>query len=213
MGSVHVQQRTNAARASAEMRELDDAALVESALRGDPAAGSRIFDRHASHVARVLARVLGPDSEIADLVHDVFVMVLRDLRRLTDPSALKAWVTAIAVNTARGQIRKRSRRRWLRFFAPEDLPETEGPSADEDVREATRATYAILERMPADDGIAFALRFIDGMELTEVAAACEVSLATIKRRLARAEAAFVEQARAHPVLELWMEGGSRWATS
>ena len=59
---------------------------------------------------------------------------------------------------------------------------------------------------------AFALRFVDGMELTEVAAACETSLATIKRRLARAGARFEAAARRQPVLEEWLEGGTRWAS-
>lgn len=192
--------------------ETDDASLVEAALRRVPAARAQIFERHANHVARVLARLLGTDDEIADLVHDVFVMALRDLPRLNDPSALKAWLTAITVNTARGHIRKKTRRRWLRFFAPEDLPEMQAATADDGVLEATRATYAVLDQLTPDDRIAFALRFVDGMELTEVAIACDVSLATIKRRLARAEATFLERARTFPALETWMEWGGRWAT-
>jgi RNA polymerase sigma-70 factor (ECF subfamily) len=70
--------------------------------------------------------------------------------------------------------------------------------------------YAVLNRMPADDRIAFALRYIDGMELTEVAAACSVSLATVKRRLRRSEARFLKAARSHTLLEKWVEEGSRW---
>ncbi len=194
-------------------READDATLVRAALRSEPAARTQIFDRHARHVARVLVRILGPDQEIADLVQDAFVNAFRDLARLDDPSSLKAWLTAIAVNVARGHIRHRSRRRWLRFFAPDDVPETPGPFADDETREATRATYAILKRMDADESIAFALRFIDGMELTEVASACGVSLATIKRRISRAEDVFVKEAREQEVLSRWIEGGTRWRTS
>lgn len=191
---------------------VGDDVLVERARRGDEAARTAIFERHASHVTRVLLRVLGADGETADLVHDVFVFAFRDLERLTDASALKAWLTAIAVNTARGHIRSRSRRRWLRFFAPEDVPEVPAAIADEDTRAAMRATYAVLDAMDPDERIAFALRHIDGMELTETAAACEVSLATIKRRLTSAEAGFREKAGAHPVLAPWLEGGARWLT-
>jgi RNA polymerase sigma-70 factor (ECF subfamily) len=207
------QNDTNVVCPVAFHREPEDAVLVEAALRRDAVACTRLFNRYAPHVARVFARVLGTDDEIPDLVHDVFVMAFRDLGRLSEPSALKAWLTAIAVNTARGHIRKRTRRRWLWFFAPSDLPDTPGPSANEDILEATRATYAILDQLAPDDRIAFALRFIDGMELTEVADACDVSLATIKRRLARAEVAFAERARTYPALQSWMEGSGRWATS
>jgi RNA polymerase sigma-70 factor (ECF subfamily) len=202
-------ERNNVVRPAAFQR--DDSELVAAAVRGERAAQAQIFDRHASHVTRVLARMLGTEGELADLVHEVFVMALRDLSRLTEPSALKAWLTAIAVNVARGHIRKRTRRRWLRFFAPEDVPDAEAPTADDETREAARATYAVLDKMDAEERIPFALRFIDGMELTEVAAACGVSLATIKRRLARAEAAFVEGARDRAILEPWLKGGTRWS--
>jgi RNA polymerase sigma-70 factor (ECF subfamily) len=51
------------------------------------------------------------------------------------------------------------------------------------------------------------LRFIDGMELVEVADACSVSLATIKRRLARAQKRFSAMARTYPELDEWVSGG------
>jgi RNA polymerase sigma-70 factor (ECF subfamily) len=92
----------------------------------------------------------------------------------------------------------------------DELPDVQASAAPPEVLDALRATYAALDKLPADERIAFALRFIDGMELTEVAAACDTSLATIKRRLARAGARFEVEARKHPVLEAWLEGGSRW---
>ncbi|MEZ4313044.1 MAG: sigma-70 region 4 domain-containing protein [Polyangiaceae bacterium] len=86
-------------------------------------------------------------------------------------------------------------------------------AADKEVRGALEATYAVLGELPADERIAFALRFIEGMELTEVAASCGVSLATIKRRIGRAEGRFVEKARRHPILAGRVEGGTRWTAS
>ena len=67
-----------------------------------------------------------------------------------------------------------------------------------------------LGRLPADERIAFALRFIDGMELVEAAAACRVSLSTFKRRMLRAERKFAERARREPALAEWLKGAERW---
>jgi RNA polymerase sigma-70 factor (ECF subfamily) len=190
----------------------DDAALVRAFRQGDKAARAEFYDRYADHVHRVLYRLLGFQSDLADLHHDVFVRALGSLPRLFDPSALKGWLTMIAVHVARSSIAKRRRGRWLWFLPDDELPEAPSAAAPGEVVDALRATYAILDRLPVDDRVAFALRFIDGMELTEVAAACETSLATIKRRLARASARFEREARQEPVLTTWLEGGTRWGS-
>lgn len=188
----------------------DDAALVHAFRRGEPGARAALYDRHADHVHRVLYRILGFDRDLADLHHDVFVRALGSIDNLEDPAALKGWLTMIAVHVAHGAITRRRRRSWLWFMPSDELPEVEAATASGEVLDALRATYAVLDTLPADERIAFALRFIDRMELTEVAAACETSLATIKRRLARAAARFEAGARKQPVLETWLDGGTRW---
>jgi RNA polymerase sigma-70 factor (ECF subfamily) len=171
---------------------------------GEPHAGAALFDRHASHVRRVLARVLGPDPELSDLVQDVFVAAISSLHRLEDPSALKAWLTRMAVFTARGRIRRRVRWRFLRFVSEDELPEPVAPEIDAEGSEALAAVYRVLNSLPTDERIAFALRVFDGMELTAVATACGVSLATIKRRLASANRRFSALAWQEPVLVDWL---------
>ena len=188
----------------------DDGALVLALREGHPAAKVELFDRYVRHVERIVTRILGQDAELADLLHEVFARSLGAIGTLEDPGALKGWLTGIAVLTAREWIRRRARGRWLRFFAPEDLPEVEDATPDGEGREALRATYAVLDRLGADDRIAFALRYVEGLELKDVAAACDVSLNTIKRRLARAEDRFSALAAREPALRPWIERGARW---
>jgi RNA polymerase sigma-70 factor (ECF subfamily) len=75
---------------------------------------------------------------------------------------------------------------------------------DLEASEALRTTYRLLSSLNIDEQIAFTLRFIEGMELREVAGACGVSLATTKRRLVRAEARFLALARLEPSLAQWV---------
>lgn len=189
-----------------------DELLVLSLRARHPDAGTVLFDRYAPHVRRVLVRVMGPDSEILDLVHDVFVTALESVNRLVDPKALRAWLTQIAVFTARARIRRRVRGRVLRFLPFSELPEPELPPADFEASQSMQAVYRVLEGLDTDQRIAFALRFVAGMELTEVAASCGCSLATIKRRLARAQVTFTTAAQREPALADWLrvaaEGGA-----
>ena len=117
---------------------------------------------------------------------------------------------SVATHTACKAIRRRRARAWLRFVAPEDLPECAVRPPSEEAVEAHDRTYRILERFSAADRAVFALRFIDGMQLTDVAAACGISLATAKRRIARAERRFVASALSDPVLAAWVKKGDRW---
>jgi RNA polymerase sigma-70 factor (ECF subfamily) len=138
---------------------------------------------------------------------------LASVHTLKDARALRPWLAQVATLTARKVLRSRARRHWLRLFVDQaDEQRAERPAANADLAtlRALGAVYSVLEELPTDEHIAFALRFIEGMELTEVATACRVSLATVKRRLQRAEKRFVDKARAHPELSEWLEGGARW---
>jgi len=187
-----------------------DAELVEAARAGDVEAVGAIFERHHAHVRRVLTHVLGPDTELEDLVQEVFVGAYAGLYALESPDALRPWLGSIAALTARNAIRRRARRRWLVFLPGDELPdppdEREESAAPGD---AARAVYRVLERMPADERVVFALRFVSAMELLDVAAAMHVSLATVKRRLARAHARFLRLAEREPELVTFIREGSR----
>ena len=192
--------------------QLDDARLLRALRANHARAPGVFFERFSPHVERVLTRILGSDADVPAIVNEAFFRALERIGRLEDADALKRWLTAIAVNVAREHIRSRRRRGWLRFVGADDMPDPPAPSASPETAEAVRRLYAAFDAMPADERIALALRFVDGMELTEVAEACDVSLATIKRTLARSESRFVAISRRDPVLGEWLERGTRWAS-
>jgi len=188
----------------------DDATLLAGLRAGDRDAQLALYDAYGRHVRRVVGRILGPDPQLADVLQDVFLNALKNAGSVRDPERLKGWLTAVAVNTARGRIRRRTRRRWLRFLPSHEVPEVADPGADPEAREALRQLYVLLDKMSSELRIPFTLRFIDDMPLTEVAEACSVSLATIKRRLTRAEHRFVALARGNEALAPWVARHPRW---
>lgn len=192
----------------------DDAALVEGLRSSEPWARAALFDRYAPMVERRIRRLLGPEaqSDLADLIQDVFVQALGSLDRLRDGAALPAWLRTIATRTAYRAIRTRRTRRWLRFWDPQALPEVRVQGIDPEIREAYDRTYAILHRMPAAERLAFSLRHIEKLELADVAEQCDCSLATIKRRLSRAQQRFARAAGRDEILRTWLEEGGRWTS-
>ena len=196
----------------------DDAALVAAVKAGHIAARAALFQRHARFVERVITHVIGFDREFPDILQEVFLSALASIHTLRDARLLEPWLFRVATLTARKVLRRRSRRNWLRLFIDSDEESRwehengrNDPSTES--RRALGAVYGVLERLPADERIAFALRYIQGMELSEVGEACDVSLATVKRRLRRAEQRFTRAAHKHPELREWLEAGARWGRS
>ena len=190
-------------RGGVEIEPLTDDQIVRGLVDREAFAARALVDQHGPYVRRVLYRVLGAeDSEHEDLVQEVFTRAIAGIRQLSSSSALRAWLTQIAVFSARGVIRRRKRSNWLRFLG--EVPDRPADEAPASVREAARAVYQIIEKMPVDERIPYSLRAMEGMDLMELATACGVSVATVRRRLARAEARFSRLASTYEALEPWV---------
>jgi RNA polymerase sigma-70 factor (ECF subfamily) len=188
----------------------DDRALVEALRSKHPGAVAALYELHAGTVHRTLRSALGPDADLPDLLQEVFIRALDSIAQLDDHERLRSWLTTIAVFSARALIRQRARRRWLSLFAPQRTASTVQAPPNSEARLALREVYELLDRLPLDERMAFVLRVIHGMTLPDAAEACGVSLATFKRRLARAERAFVQAAERRPALLPWLNAGTRW---
>jgi len=182
----------------------DEASLVAAMAVGRLDAGAAFYDRHVQSIHAIVFRLMGPDGEIDDVVHDVFVRALESLPRLRDPAALRSWLFGIAVRAVAIRFQKRTRQRWLRFMTPDEVPEVATLPASPELGEALRDVYAILRGMHASERIALVLHRVEGLSLEDGARAMGTSLATFRRRLARGEAKFFTRARSRPALDGWL---------
>lgn len=184
-------------------RAMPVRALVAAVRSGQRDAETELFDRVAPAVTRVLGRILGRDAELADLVQEVFLRLFARLDQLVEPERVWAFALTIAVHVARERIRKKHRWRWIRLGRAEDREPSRGES-----QEAARLlglAYEALSELPEEERIAFCLRFIDGMDLSEIAVVMGLSLATVKRRLVRARELFHAAAEKRPALAAFGE--------
>ncbi len=143
---------------------------------------------------------MGPGHDVEDLVQEVFLCVFEKVPALREPKALKAFVVSFTVLTARGELRRLWRQGWIRLQDKGDVSGDALVEVDLDGREALGRFYAVLDRINAHDRTMFVLRFIEGLELVEVAAASGVSVATTKRRLARVWSKVILLVERDPIL-------------
>ena len=188
----------------------DHRALVQALRSGHPGAAAAFYDQHSAHVYRILRSALETESDVPDLLQEVFIRALDNIGDLEEPELVQGWLTSIAVFAARAQLRRTARRNLLGVFSPERTRPMELEPPSSDARFALREIYQVLDTMPPDEHMAFVLRIIDGLTLTDAAQACRTSLATFKRRLARAEKQFLAAVAKRPALKQCLEDGTRW---
>lgn len=148
-----------------------------------------LYRAYAPYVAAIAVRILGRDHELDDLVQDTFVNALRGLRGLREPLAVKGWLATIAVRLATRRLRARRLRRALHL--DRDVLDYEpicAAGASDEERAMIANVYRVLDGLPADERVAWVLRYVQGEPLHRIPELCACSLSTAQRRIARAQA-------------------------
>jgi RNA polymerase sigma-70 factor (ECF subfamily) len=185
-----------------------DAELVAMFLHDQPDAAAAVWDRYYPLVRQVLSRAIGPGADVEDLVQEVFIRLYRKLGTLRDPTALRAFVLAVAARVAKSELRGRWVRRWLHLSDDGEAPDHATDGVDLEARAALARFYGILDGLKPAHRTAFVLRHVQGLELVDVAAALGISLATVKRWLPRIARRVLALAGGDPLLAPYLLGAA-----
>jgi RNA polymerase sigma-70 factor, ECF subfamily len=156
---------------------------------GDVAAFDRLVAWYEPQIRRVAQRLLA-ESQVDDVVQDVFLAALRQLGRFRGDSRLSTWLTSIALRQCRR--RQRWQYRWtsmLRRRAVQGV-EAEGGRADGASLEAERAAEVCraVDQLPLLLREVVVLRYMQQLSFAEMTELLGVARGTIDVRLNRAKA-------------------------
>jgi RNA polymerase sigma-70 factor, ECF subfamily len=167
----------------------DDEKLVERARRSDLLAFETLYRRHSGFALNLAVRIQGTANDAEDIVHDAFLKANERLSELREGSAFRAWLGSIVVRLVRTRLRRRRLLGSLGLASPEpvELDAIASPNADPESRVLLAQVYSLLQTLPADDRIAWTLRYVDHHRLEVVAQLVDCSLATAKRRILRTQ--------------------------
>lgn len=185
---LHRMRLVAAATASPEEASATDLELARALIDGTANAAEAAWERYSPLVHRIVSRAIGPDAEVEDVTQEIFYRLFSRIRTLRKPEALRSFVISFAIRIVKWELRRRRARRWLTLSETGDVPDEQMMVMDAENRYALRRLYGLLDRLSARERLVLVLRHVEGMTLEEIAAAMELSLATVKRGLRRASA-------------------------
>jgi len=144
-----------------------------------------------------------PDRDAAEtLTQECFLKAWNARHQFRGESSLGTWLTRIAVNLLRDHLRNRSLRFWQKTRGSsldvvdisDWVPDSRGtPESIAVARDRVATVWRAVERLSAQQRTVFVLRFVEEMELEEIAATIGMNLSTVKSHLYRALAIIRER--------------------
>ena len=146
-----------------------DAGLVARARAGDLRAQDELVRRHHAAVYRTVLGILRDDDRAQDAAQETFLKAMRGLAGFRGDARFRTWLLTIAVNEARGLLRKTSRRSERELEDAETIASV-GPDPAERVAAAIEVERVreCLATLPEKQRLAVSLRVFEGLSFREV---------------------------------------------
>lgn len=196
-GQMELEQVAISAAPVEECQHVENAFLERLRAR-DMAAFDLFVQERSGEVYSLLYRLTEDVEEARDLTQETFLRAFRHIDSFRGDADLKTWLYRIAINQARNRWRWWKRRKKdsmisLDFSEQDEEPlsarlssKTErDPEQNLLAREREEALNAALKTLKQDFREAVILRDIEGFTYEEIAATLEISVGTVKSRIAR----------------------------
>jgi RNA polymerase sigma-70 factor (ECF subfamily) len=173
--------------------------FIESLKRSDPAAFEKLVNERSGEIYGLLYRLTENTEEARDLTQETFLRAFQSIGQFRGESDLRTWIYRIAINQARNRWRwwrRRHRDSTISIDAADAAGNTAviaqlssgnsgNPEQGAIAHERERALRKALSGLKRVYREAVVLRDIEGFAYEEIAVALDISVGTVKSRLAR----------------------------
>lgn len=184
--------------APAELRQNSEAQFIERLKRGEAAAFNTLVAERSGEIYGLLYRLTESREEARDLTQETFLRAFQSIGHFRGEADLRTWIYRIAINQARNRWRWWRRRKGdatvsldstngqnnqplsanLRVESDDPEQETLAHERQTALRQALRGLRGVYRE-------AVILRDIEGFSYEEIAETLDISVGTVKSRLAR----------------------------
>jgi RNA polymerase sigma-70 factor (ECF subfamily) len=189
-------QCSNPAMTDTRASEPGDGELIAAVLAGDTESFELLVKRYQPKVFATARRYARRESEVEDIVQEVFIKAFQKLGTFRGEAPFEHWLMRLTVRTCYDFLRAHQRSResafseisteesnWLERFAAAPAETAENAQA------AKTLVEKVLERLSPEARLVITLLEIEERSVKEIAALTGWSLALVKVRAFRARAA------------------------
>lgn len=162
-----------------DLHARTDLELIAAIDRGDSAAFEVLYYRYRDWVASLARRFTGDDDAALDVLQETFLYLLRKFPGFRLTASLKTFLYPAVRNLSIAAKRKAQR---YQANGPDER-HLQQAAAPEPSHAGAQELAAVLSHLPEEQSELLLLRFVDGLALSEIAAALGIPLGTVKSRL------------------------------
>lgn len=153
--------------------------LISAVNDGDAGAFEALYLRHRDWVVNLAFRFTGDHSLALDVMQETFLYFLKRFPGFSLTCQLRSFLYPAVRNLSIGARHKAHRLQ----SGSDELAEVEAPPPAPTGNAARDQLAAVVSALPETHREVLLLRFVDGLNLAEIAEALEVPLGTVKSRL------------------------------
>lgn len=168
-------------------RRARDEWLVLRCQLGEPQAFTELVREMERPLLYYALKLLKDEDKAYDVLQEIWLKVLRQIRRLRDPHSLRTWLYRIAHSLIVDRIRKDVSRENIEQDRAESRAEAEAEPSFRD--EDAAAIHRALDQIDARHREVLVLHFLEELSVAEVAVIVGCPEGTVKSRLFHAKKA------------------------
>lgn len=178
---------------SPDLTDMELVRLCQARGAKDDRPFQELLHRHQTLVWRICYSYTHNAHDAEDLAQDVFFKVYRNLSTFAGRASFKTWISHIAANTCKNELRHRSRRPQLSASDVDTMAEflPSQTNIEAEWQERSRQTLLIeaIQQLPPDASEIIMLKDLEQRPYTEIAQKLGISVSAAKMRVQRARLA------------------------
>lgn len=160
---------------------LREKRLVIQSQKRDKRAFEQLLDLYENKLIYYIRRMIGESEESYDVLQEIWILVFKKLGTLNAPEAFRVWLYKIAHDVTVSYLRKL--KKWPSQIADEVFSTEIDEWNEFEALENVEIVHQTLEQLSPIHREVLTLRFLEDLELSEIANITQCDIGTIKSRL------------------------------